>query len=65
MITAFSKEKCCRRRAFTSRQEIDVRVIVFVRGPRIVAFDTPVQAKLPVIKLINTTDNMKTILGYL
>ena len=42
-----------------------MRVIVFVRGPRIVAFDTPVQAKLPVNKLINTTDNMKTILGYL
>jgi hypothetical protein len=65
MITTFRKEELRGKRAFTSRQEIDVGVMVFVRGPRIVGSNFRVQAELSLNKLINTTDNMKVVLVYL
>jgi len=56
----FSKEELWRL-SIQSRQKVDMGILIFERKMR-----QKVAAKLwPRYKLINTTDNMKAILGFL
>jgi hypothetical protein len=57
----FSKEELWRLSIIQSRQKVDMGILIFERKMR-----QKVAAKLwPRYKLINTTDNMKAILGFL
>jgi hypothetical protein len=66
MVATFSKEEHCML-AFASSQKIDMRMPIYVRSPWILGSKSVCAELWARIRyeLIDTTDNMKTVLGFL